>query len=105
MTFILDTRPHARSLALIAAAGAAAVAILALTYVIGLRAGDSGRQATVIRRNCQAIEKIKGYIEQSIVRAIATLPTLAYYKQNPGELDAQLDELKRQRSQFAAKRC
>lgn len=54
---------------------------------------------------CVSLEHVKSYAHQAALRGLATLPTLAYYKEHPDELaDAQknlLDEI----AYFAPDQC
>ena len=57
------------------------------------------------RTVCVRINKINGVIAGILERSKKNIPKLSYYKQHPDELQDQLDEVDRQKSQFAQEDC
>lgn len=73
-------------------------AMATLVLVIAVRGSD-------IRHFCEQIEVVKGYNRGAIERGLKTLPTVAYYKQHPAELKAQVAELNHLKFQFKKEKC
>ena len=84
------------------------VLVLALAFA-GVVAHDSQARARdradLVMQNCLAIEHLKSYAYATAIRSLKTLPTIAYYKQHPDELQAALGQVREQRAFFAPKPC
>lgn len=87
------------------------VVVTALTLAASLALiGISVRQSVNYQRKtdrivCRAINRFDGVVVGTLERSRANLPKLAYFQAHPGELAAQLAEIRRQIRLFAPTHC
>lgn len=95
------------ALNLVAVASAIAVGLSTADLVLrhSEQQSTAARIAAQSHRNCLAVEHLKSYAYASALRAQKTLPTLAYYRQNPEDLRKALVEVAEQIKFFAPHRC
>lgn len=81
-------------------------------FVIGVLAWSGYRDreqqeavAKTVRQNCEQIELVKSQIRGTVESSIARLPTIAYYRQHPGELEQAVRDAQRSVERFAAVDC
>ena len=100
----MTTPAKARARLLIAIAGLV-VSLVALGFAVSYRANQNNRFADLAHHNCLAIEHLKSYAYHAALRAEKTLPTLAYYREHPNELQVALDQVRDQKKFFAPNSC
>lgn len=66
-----------------------------------LESGNAADNRNTRRDFCVKVEQVRTYAREAATRALATLPTLAYYKAHPAELERALADVHRQVNFFS----
>ena len=79
--------------------------VILFVAIVGSAINESQARADIVRRDCLAIEHLKSYAYSTAQRSLRTLPSLAYYKEHPGELRLVLDQVRQEITFMAPKPC
>lgn len=101
---------------LIVMLAAVTIAVLVMMgAVVALTNSEHDRQAAMAQRRidnaesqlqeCQQVEAVKSALRDTIGASLKTMPSIAYYKKHPHELEAALKETHLSLSRFAARDC
>ena len=76
---------------------------LVASLILGAYAVRAGHDTS--HQNCRQIELLKTSVRQSLVRGRQSLPTIAYYRHHPAELQRQLRLIDHELGLFARRKC